>query len=115
MGDSLTPQVIQNALAQYVGFPGDAGDPSAGGHPAAPGGTPALIERTPEPGADPSQGLRKGMSREQVEALYGKAVESDDHTEDGLTITTCVFKAKDVRVQADFVNGVLIRFLISSY
>jgi hypothetical protein len=55
------------------------------------------------------------MSREQVEALYGKAVESDDHTENGLTITTCVFRAKDVRVQADFVNAVLIRFLLSSY
>ena len=115
MGDSLTPQVIQDALAQYVGFPGNAGDPSAGGHSGAPGGTPGLIERTREPGADPSQGLRKGMSREQVEALYGKAVESDDHTENGLTITTCVFRAKDVRVQADFVNGVLIRFLLSSY
>jgi hypothetical protein len=55
------------------------------------------------------------MSREQVEALYGKATKSNDHTEIGLTITTCVFKAKDVRVQADFVNDVLIRFLLSSH
>jgi hypothetical protein len=115
MGDSLTPQVVQDALAQYVAFPGDGGGPGAGGYPAAPGGAPALVERTPDPGADPSQGLKKGMSREQVEALYGKATESTDHTENGLTITTCVFKAKDVRVQADFVNGVLIRFLLSSY
>jgi hypothetical protein len=115
MGDSLTPQVVQDALAPYVGFPGDAGDPSAGGHPAAPGGAPALVERTPDPGSDPGQGLRKGMSRNQVEALYGKAVETNDHSENGLTITTCVFKAKDVRVQADFVNDVLVRFLLSSY
>lgn len=119
MGDALTPQVVQDALAQYVGFSGDAGDPGAGGRPVGPGGAPALIERTPgqgaDPGADPSQGLRKGMSREQVEALYGKATESNDHTENGLTITTCVFKGKDARVQADFVNGVLIRFLVSSY
>jgi len=113
MGDSLTPQVVQNALAQYVGFPGDAG-----GHPVAnaPGGAPGLVERTPDAGGEPAQGgLRKGMSREQVEALYGKAVEADDHSENGLTITTCVFQAKDVRVQADFVNGVLVRFLLSSY
>jgi hypothetical protein len=120
MGDSLTPQVIQDALAQYVGFSGDAGDRGAGGRPAAPGGAPVLVERTPgqgadTQGADPAQGLRKGMSREQVEAIYGKAVEADDRTENGLTITTCVFKAKDVRVQADFVNGVMIRFLMSSY
>jgi hypothetical protein len=55
------------------------------------------------------------MTRQQVEALYGPAMESNDHTEGGLTITTCVFKAKDVSVQADFVNGVMIRFLLSSY
>jgi hypothetical protein len=115
MGDSLTPQVVQDALAQYVGFPGDVGDPGAGGRPVAPGGAPALIERTPDSGADPAQGLKKGMSRAQVEALYGKATESNDRTENGLTITTCVFKAKDVRVQGDFVNDVLIRFLLSSY
>jgi hypothetical protein len=114
MGDSLTPQVVQDALAQYVGFPG-AASPSAGGHSAAPGGAPVLVERTPNQGDNSAQGLRRGMSREQVEAIYGKAVESDDHTDNGLTITTCVFKAKDVRVQADFVNGVMIRFLMSSY
>jgi hypothetical protein len=115
MGDSLTPQVVQDALAQYVGFPGDAGDPSAGGHPVGPGGAPGLVARTPDQGPDPAQGLKKGMSREQVEALYGQAVEANDHSENGLTITSCVFKAKDVRVQADFVNGVLVRFLMSSY
>jgi hypothetical protein len=116
MGDSLTPQVIQNALAQYVAFPGDAS--GAGGAPVpTPTGAPALVERSPvERGGDPAQGgLRKGMTREQVEALYGPAAEANDHTDGGLTITTCVFKAKDVRVQADFVNGVMIRFLLSSY
>jgi hypothetical protein len=114
MGDSLTPQVIENALAQYVAFPSE--ESGAGGAPAgsALGGTPALVERTP---ADqgPGQGLRKGMTRGQVEALYGPAVEANDHTEGGLTITTCVFKAKEARLQADFVNGVMIRFLLSSY
>jgi hypothetical protein len=115
MGDSLTPQVVQDALAQYMEFPGDAGDPSASGHPVGPGGAPGLVDRTPDQGPDPAQGLRKGMSREQVEALYGQAVEANDHSENGLTITSCVFKAKDVRVQADFVNGVLVRFLLSSY
>ena len=117
MGDSLTPQVVEDALAQYVGFPGVGADPSAGGPPngAAPGGTPTLTERAPDPGGDPARGLKKGMSREQVEALYGPATELNDHTEGGLTITTCVFKGKDARVQADFVNGVLIRFLMSSY
>lgn len=117
MGDSLTPQVVQDALAQYVGFSGDGTDRFAGGHPAenTAGATPALVERTPDQGGDSAQGLRKGMSREEVEALYGKAVESNDHTESGLAITTCEYRAKDVRVKADFVNGVLVRFQVSSY
>src|SRR6202042_638275 len=85
MGDSLTPQVIESALAQYVAFPGDAS--GAGRAPAgsAPGGTPGLVERTPaDQGGDPAQGLRKGMTRGQVEALYGPAVEANDHAEGGL-------------------------------
>lgn len=117
MGDSLTPQVVMDALAPYVSFPGDAAGASAGGRPAdaAPDGSPGLVTRAPDPDADQTQGLRKGMSREQVEALYGKAVETNDRTENGLTVTTCVYKAKDVRVQADYVNDVLVRFLMSSY
>jgi hypothetical protein len=117
MGDSLTPEVIQSALAQYVSFPGDAGDPGAGGHAVtnAPGGSPALVERAPDAGVDPAQGLKKGMSREQVEALYGPATEAHDHTENGLTVTSCIYKGRDARIQADFVNGVLVRYLMSSY
>jgi hypothetical protein len=117
MGDSLTPQVVMDALAPYVSFPGDAASTSAGGRPsdAAPGGSPGLVVRVPDPNADQAQSLRKGMSREQVEALYGKAVETNDRNENGLTVTTCVYRAKDVRVQADFVNDVLVRFLMSSY
>jgi hypothetical protein len=116
MGDSLTPQVIEDALAQYVDFPGQGG-PAPGGRPVggSQSGPPVLNERNQGQPDGSSQGLKKGMSREQVEALYGPAVESTDHAENGLTVTTCVFKAKDARVQADFVNGVLVRFLMSSY
>ena len=118
MGDALTPEVLESALAAYVSFPGEA----SGGQPAAPGGAPALVERAPDPGADPNQstgqgsgqGLRKGMSREQVEAMYGPPAVANDHTENGLTVTTCVYKHNDVQVQTDYVNGVLVRFTMSS-
>jgi hypothetical protein len=115
MGDSLTPQVVEDALAQYVDFQG-LGGPPGGGRPSggSQNGPPVLNERNPNQ-PDSGQSLKKGMSREQVEAMYGPPVDSKDHTENGLTITTCVFKAQDARVQADFVNGVLVRFLMSSY
>ena len=116
MGDSLTPQVVMNALAAYVSFPGDVVGSDVGGRPAdaAPGDAPGLAVRAPDQGADPAQGLKKGMSREQVEAMYGKAVEAHDHSESGLAITSCTFLGKDEKVQADFVNGVLVQYSVSS-
>jgi len=54
------------------------------------------------------------MSREQVEAMYGPPAVANDHTENGLTVTTCVYKHNDVQVQTDYVNGVLVRFTMSS-
>ena len=112
MGDSLTPQVVMDMLAAYVDFSGGAGGNNAGGSPAD--GAAGLAVRPPDQGADPSQGLKKGMSREQVEAMFGKAVESHDHVESGLTITSCTFIGKDEKVQADFVNGVLVQYSVSS-
>ena len=111
MGDSLTPQVIESALAQYVSFSGDApGGPPVG---SAPGGSPGLAVRPSDQG-DPAQGLKKGMTREQVEALYGPAVEAHDRTENGMSMTSCTYQSKDERVQADFVNGVLVQYSVSS-
>ena len=46
--------------------------------------------------------------------MFGKAVESHDHVESGLTITSCTFIGKDEKVQADFVNGVLVQYSVSS-
>jgi hypothetical protein len=120
MGDSLTPQVVMDALAAYVSFPGDTSGSNAGGSPAdaAPGAAPGLLVRVPDQAADHAadqgQGLKKGMSREQVEAMFGKPVEAQDRTEDGLTITSCTFVSKDEKVQADFVNGVLVQYSVSS-
>ncbi len=112
MGDSLTPRVIQNALAEYVSFPGDAGrGPAVGGIPS---GSPGLAVRTSNQAGDPAQSLKKGLTREQVEALYGPAVEAHDRTENGMSMTSCTYKSADEKVQADFVNGVLVQYSVSS-
>ena len=106
MGDSLTPQMIQNALAQYVSFSSDAAGASGGGYPNAGGSA--------GPGADQVSGLKKGMTREQVEAMFGPAVEAHDRTENGMSMTSCTYKSADEKVQADFVNGVLVQYSVSS-
>ena len=116
MGDALTPQVVEDALAKYVAFPGGAGEAASGGPTVGEGssGGSGLIVRDPDQGVDQAQGLKKGMSREQVEVMFGKAVQANEHSENGLTMTSCVFEGKDERVQADFVNGVLVRYSVSS-
>jgi hypothetical protein len=116
MGDSLTPQVIQDALAQYVSFSGNAAGGPAGGHPNANGsaGDPGLATRPADQGADQPSGLKKGMTREQVEAMFGPAVEAHDRTENGMSMTSCTYKSADEKVQADFVNGVLVQYSVSS-
>jgi hypothetical protein len=106
MGDSLTPQVIQDALAQYVSFSGNAAGASGGGYPNTGGPS--------SPGADQAAGLKKGMTREQVEAMFGPAVEAHDRTENGMSMTSCTYKSSDEKVQADFVNGVLVQYSVSS-
>jgi hypothetical protein len=106
MGDSLTPQVIQDALAQYVSFSGAATGGSGGAPPNAGGPV--------DQGADRAAGLKKGMTREQVEAMFGPAVEAHDRTENGMSMTSCTYKSADEKVQADFVNGVLVQYTVSS-
>jgi hypothetical protein len=116
MGDSLTPQVIQDALAQYLSFSGAAAGGPAGGHPNTngPGGDPGLAVRPADQGTDQASGLKKGMTREQVEGMFGPAVEAHDRTENGMSMTTCTYKSVDEKVQADFVNGVLVQYSVSS-
>jgi hypothetical protein len=106
MGDSLTPQVIQDALAQYVSFSGAAA--------GALGGAPPNASGPVDQGADQASGLKKGMTREQVEAMFGPAVEAHDRTENGMSMTSCTYKSADEKVQADFVNGVLVQYTVSS-
>jgi len=106
MGDSLTPQVIQDALAQYVSFSGNA--------VGAPGGGYTNANGPGSQGADQASGLKKGMTREQVEAMFGPAVEAHDRTENGMSMTSCTYKSADEKVQADFVNGVLVQYSVSS-
>lgn len=90
-GDSITPQFIMNALAQYVIFT-----------PAAPvAGTPV-------------EGLKKGMTRAEVEALFGPAIESYNQVANGLEMTSCKYQTAAQTVQADFANGVLVQYTVSS-
>jgi hypothetical protein len=98
-----TPEGIMGALSEYVEFPFVDGARKAPGHlntPAAP---------APTPGA-----LRKGMTFQEAESLLGKAERTTDRMEGKLKVTTATFSRDDQRIEGEFVEGVLIRYSISS-
>lgn len=95
--NALTPDAVRMALAAYVEFPDTA----------APAARP-----TPAPAAS---GLpRKGMQVDEVDRLLGEPRQTRQRMEGRLQVTTRLYDASVGRVAAEFVEGVLIRYTITS-
>ncbi len=62
----------------------------------------------------PSGGLRKGMSADDVDAVMGRPESITSRAEGTLTVSSSVYRTKDSKVTAEFVEGVLIRFSVVS-
>ncbi len=108
----VTPQTIMSALSQYVDFPAQSFGSSTNGNTSE---TFAPQPAAPAPSAShPANSLKKGLTLEQVEALLGQPTETHESSNDGLKINSYSFVTKDSNVQADFVNGVLVQYNISS-
>ena len=105
---ALTADGLRAALAEWVEFNDQQ----------------AMLERGVTPGADlssppgPSLGgvssLRKGLMRGEVEALLGPATRVTPRKEGTLSAESAEYKAGANRVSALFVEGVLVRYSISS-
>lgn len=98
--DALTPEAVRAALSEYVEF---GGSRLAGGNGTCP---PAAA---PAPGA-----VRKGLTLAEVEALLGQARETADRQEGKLRVQTRTYAKDQTLVSAEFVEGVLVRFAITS-
>ena len=90
-------------MAQYLDF-------EQTGSTAAPPSIPL------QPSAQsPRSGLpRKGMLVQDVDALLGSAAKSSERKEGTLRVQTREYSTPDGRVTAEFVEGVLIRYRITS-
>lgn len=101
--EALTPDGIMRALAEYVDF-----SPVL----AAAGGRPGLHgEERPGPA---SGELRKGLLVDDVDAMLGRPETIGHRMEGNLRVSTSVYLTRDRRIEAEFVEGVLIRFTVSS-
>jgi len=102
--EALTPDVVMQALAQYVEF-------------AAPASAPALVTATSQPAAvfaaAPAE-MHKGMLENEVDALLGRPVEVHRGKEGSLDVSHSTYQKGENAVDALFVEGVLVRYTISS-
>ena len=106
-GDALTPDGLMRALAPYVDF--GAGAPTSGGAVASGGGS----QLAPSGGSRaPATTLKKGLWLEDVEALLGPAATAAETKEGTLTVLKRTYRKDGQRIEASFVNGVLIDFAI---
>jgi len=92
------PNEVRAALAEYVDFAA-----------AGPMSTPIPMAL---PGGDGSP--RKGMLRADAERELGRPSQTSERHEGALTVTTLVFVRGEQRITAEFVEGVLFRYSITS-
>jgi len=105
---ALTPEGVTSALAQYVDF-GDLRQQAA--TPTTQGNTG--MGQFPAPRAQP--GLpRKGMLLQEADALLGTPGKTTERKEGMLKVQTREYITPSGRVRADFVEGVLIRYTMTS-
>ncbi len=90
---ALTPAGLETALAGYVDFEPPAAQPEA----------PSV-----------TLSLRKGLSVDDVEEMLGRPVRQRERMEGTLHVSTRTFERGRERVVADFVEGVLVRYEVSS-
>ena len=96
--EAVTPEGIMQALAAYVEF----------------SGVSASAQEPPLPAGGGGRELRKGLTVEEVDALLGRPETITRRSEGTLTVSTSLYLSRDRRITAEFVEGVLIRFTITS-
>ena len=106
--DQLTPEAIMKLLADYIEFSGITVPPAqSNAPPAAPSnGTPA---------GSPTAQLKRGMKMEEVTTLLGPGKQLSESVGDG-GLKTQVFEylTDDRRVEVTYVEGLVVRFSVSS-
>jgi hypothetical protein len=102
----LGPDGVMRALAEYVEFPFATDRPDT---PSRQTGVADTRRQMAGTGA-----VYKGMKMSEVEEALGKPEKTSDRNEGTLKVVTATYSRDDQRITAEFVEGVLIRYSISS-
>ena len=110
---ALTPGAVMSALARYVDF-GDIRQQAITSTPVADTASSTGPWQVPNaPQARP--GLpHKGMLLQEADALLGTPVKTAERKEGTLRAQTREYPTPNGRITADFVEGVLIRYTVTS-
>jgi hypothetical protein len=123
--ENLTPEAVERLLVDYVDF---NNAPPRGAAPANPNGPPpsygagnnaasggATGGATGEAAASPTAQLQRGMKMSDVVALLGEGKQLSESTSaEGLKTQVVEYITTDRRVEATFVDALLVRFAITS-
>jgi len=114
----ITPDTVVAMLAPYLEFT-DAGVITTSVSSDRLERRPrAAVEDAPSlpAGKSPTsltEGLRKGLTRDEVDRLAGPPTQISERHDAGLSIVRAVYVRNDHRVDAEFVEGVLVRYTLS--
>ena len=102
--DQKTPDAVMKLLADYVSFDGPQ---QAAAPPPAQSGGDAAVPATAQ--------LKRGMKMSDVTNLLGQGKQlSESVSGDGLKTQTVQYSSGDRRVEVTYVEGVVVRYSISS-
>jgi hypothetical protein len=107
--EALTPEAVMAALAQYVDF----GQLRAA-HPEPATSLPGTTSQPPSTAPRGPGSLHKGMLLQEVDALLGLPSSSSERKEGSLKVGERVYSTPNGRVTAWLVEGVLIRYTMTS-
>jgi hypothetical protein len=105
--EALTPESVMAVLSQYVDFGQLRANEPASSVPGATSPPASSLTRT-------SGSLHKGMLLQEVDALLGSPSASNERKEGSLKVAERAYATPNGRVTAWFVEGVLVRYTISS-
>jgi hypothetical protein len=111
--EAPTAQDVVRILSAFVVFPPQEFGAN-GSAPPPPPDAPQDAAPPSAPAAGAASQLKKGLTRAQVEELYGPPSESHVSQQGGLDVTTCTYISAHNTVKADYVNGILVQYTVSS-
>jgi len=104
--ESLTPESVTAVLEKYVDFR-DASGPRDDRDGDDRG------DRDHRDGGDQGRGIHKGATVAEVAALYGAPVSTSQRTDGGWNVLTNRYRKGTQRLEATFIEGVLVRYTLS--